>query len=147
MTSEANIMRGAFKLRPVEPTHGEALNAVLRFLKQDRRVAWAEHFNTGAHVVVSTLASGKTSKRFIRYAFPGCSDILGQLVDGTFLAVEIKVKTDTLSDEQAAFLITVNKNGGLAFVAHGIEDALTALNTYQRERIAAHDQQVWGIAR
>jgi len=136
-----------FRLATLEPTHGEALDAVLRFLQQDRRVAWAEHFNTGAHVVVSTLASGRTSKRFIRYAFPGCSDILGQLVDGTFLAVEIKVKTDTLSDDQAAFLITVNKNGGLGFVAHGIEDAQAALNTYQRQCAAEHEQQIRGIAR
>ena len=137
----------ALKLRLVEPTHGEALDAVLRFLRQDRRVAWAEHFNTGAHVVTSKRKDGSTSKRFIRYAFPGCSDILGQLVDGTFIAVEIKVKTDTLSDEQAAFLITVNKNGGLGFVAHGIEDAQAALNTYQRECAAEHEQQIRGIAR
>jgi hypothetical protein len=119
-----------FRLATLEPTHGEALDAVLRFLRQDRRVAWAEHFNTGAHVVTSKRKDGSTSKRFIRYAFPGCSDILGQLIDGTFLAVEIKVKTDTLSDEQTAFLITVNKNGGLGFVANGIEDAQAALNAY-----------------
>ena len=123
-------MGNRFRLTTLEPTHGQALDAVLAFLLRDPRVAWAHQFNTGAHVVEGVNAIGRPTRRFIRYAFKGCSDILGQLIDGTFLAVEIKVKTDTLSDEQAAFLITVNKNGGLGFVARGIEDAQAALNTY-----------------
>ena len=71
--------------RAARPEHA-IQDTVLRYLALERRVAWAHRFNTGAQVVDSP---GKR-RRFIRYAFPGCADILGQLTDGRLLAVEVK---------------------------------------------------------
>jgi hypothetical protein len=95
---------------------------ILRALRLDRRVAWVQRFNTGAHVTEETRANGKAKRRFIRYAFPGCADLLGQLRDGRFLAVEVKTPTGRLSGTQQAFLATVSRHGGVALVARSLED-------------------------
>jgi hypothetical protein len=120
-------MSRPFALRALEPTHGQALNAVLAFLERHPQVAWVHKFNVGAHVVEELTTSGRRKRRYIEYAFPGCADLLGQLRDGRFLAVEVKVKRDRLSQAQRAFLATVNDNGGIGFVARSIEDVVQAL--------------------
>ena len=117
------------KLRSLEPSHGEALASVLAYLAHCPAVAWAHKMNTGAHVQSGFDDRGRKVRRFIRYGFPGLSDVIGQLRDGRFLAIEIKVKRDKLSPEQADFLAQVNAAGGLAFVAHGIDDAQATLET------------------
>ena len=117
------------KLRQLEPTHGEAMASVLAYLVHCPAVAWAHKMNTGAHFQSGIDERGRKVRRFIRYGFPGLSDIIGQLRDGRFMAIEIKVKRDKPSPEQAAFLAQVNAAGGLAFVAHGIDDAQATLET------------------
>jgi hypothetical protein len=72
-----------------------ALAEVLQTLRHHSAVAWAERQNSGAY---------KDGARFIRYGWPGCSDILGQLKDGRFLAVEVKAPGGKLRPEQALFL-------------------------------------------
>ena len=118
------------KLRATEPSEAQILNSLLRFLALDRRVAWAKRMNVGASVIEGKDASGKPTRRFVRFAWPGCSDIIGQLADGRFLAVECKAAHGRLSPDQAAFLDQVNAAGGLAFVARSIEDAQKELGLY-----------------
>ena len=117
----------AYGLKPIEPTEAQVLNAVLRYLRRDARVAWVERFNTGAHAV-----EAGNSRRFIRYAFKGCSDILGQLVTGHFLAVEVKRQSRSAkaSEAQAAFLARVTANGGCAILARSIDDVQSALDDF-----------------
>ena len=117
----------AYGLKPIEPTEAQVLNAVLRYLKRDARVAWAERFNTGAHAI-----EGSTGRRFVRYAFKGCPDILGQLVTGHFLAIEVKRpgRSATASEEQQAFLARVTANGGCAILARSIDDVQSALDDF-----------------
>ena len=104
------------KLKPSEPTEAQVLKSTLAWLRRDTRVAWAHRFNTGAHVV----GEGR-HRRFIRYAFPGCSDVLGQL--GHLLAIEVRRPStrNQARPAQLAFLETVNRHGGLGLVAAGIE--------------------------
>lgn len=73
----------------------------------------------------------KGSKRYLRFAFPGCSDVLGQLTSGHFLAVEVKRPSTGPTDEQAAFLAQVNRAGGLAFIARSVEDVQAALDRFE----------------
>lgn len=121
-------MKNALRLPP-EPEH--AIQAdVLRYLAIDRRVAWARRFNTGATRIESRDAKGRPARRFIRFAFPGCADILGQLASGHFLAVEVKRPSTGPTDEQAAFLAQVNAAGGLALIAHSIDDVQAALDRF-----------------
>lgn len=51
----------------------------------------------------------------------GVSDILG-IYQGRFLAVEVKSKTGRPTPEQTKFIEDVNNEGGIAFIARGIED-------------------------
>ena len=95
-----------------------ALLEVLKTLRSHPAVAWCERQNSGAY---------KDGSRFIRYGWPGCSDVLGQLKDGRFLAVEVKSATGRLRPEQAAFLELVAAAGGVAFVARNCADVVREL--------------------
>ena len=64
-----------------------ALTEVLKALRSHPAVAWCERQNTGAY---------KDGQRFIRYGWPGCSDSLGMLKDGRFLAVEVKAEKEQM---------------------------------------------------
>ena len=101
--------------------------AILRLLDLSPQVAWAHRFNTGAHLLVSQDAQGRPTRRFVRYAFPGCADILGQLIDGRLLAIEVKAPRGRMTLEQGVFLITVNTAGGLGITARALEDVQDAL--------------------
>ncbi len=102
--------------------------AILRYLRLDRRVAWVERFNAGAHLSEETRPNGKTRRRMIRFAFPGCSDLLGQLRDGRFLAVEVKTPRGRISPAQRAFLERVNANGGVGLVARSLDELIPQLD-------------------
>jgi hypothetical protein len=104
--------------------------SILTYLAIDRRIAWYQRFNTGAIRLESRNAEGKPSRRFVRFAFPGCSDILGQLVTGHLLAIEVKRPRTGPTDEQAAFLAQVNRAGGLGLIACAVEDVKAALDRF-----------------
>ena len=104
--------------RILDRKEGAALVEVLKALRAHPAVSWAERQNTGA---------AKVGGRFIRFGWPGCSDVLGQLRDGRFLACEVKGPTGTVRPEQAVFLQRINEAGGLGFVARNCRDVFTAL--------------------
>ena len=95
-----------------------ALAEVMTALKSHSSVAWIHRQNTG---------SLRVGKRFIRFGWPGCSDILGQLRDGRFLACEVKSPTGKPTPEQSAFISQINSNGGLAFIARNCADVFREL--------------------
>jgi len=107
------------KRNPLGVTEAEVLRAVLAMLHHHPQVAWAERMNTGAGRLVQR--DGRPG-HFVRFAFRGCSDVVGQLTDGRFLAVEVKRPGGRLTASQAAFLELVRDNGGLAFVATSADD-------------------------
>lgn len=104
--------------------------AILVYLAWDNRVAWAHRFNSGAHAITSTNAKGKTTRRFVRYAFPGCADILGQLVTGHLLAIEVKRKGGRVRTQQHEFLLQVRRAGGLARLARGLPEVQAGLDHF-----------------
>lgn len=96
-----------------------ALVEVLKALKEHPAVAWCERQNTG---------SARIGGRFVRFGWPGCSDVLGQLRDGRFLAVEVKAPKGKLRPEQAVFLERINGAGGVGFMARDCRDVHRELN-------------------
>lgn len=97
---------------------GDIQSAVVAYLKMRPDVAWVHRFNTGAVKLQDRW--GKI--RFVRFAFKGCSDILGQMKDGRFLAIEVKSPSGRLSAAQSAFLDMVIGNKGVAGVVRSVDD-------------------------
>lgn len=96
-----------------------ALFEVLRALRNHPAVAWAERQNSGAY---------RTPEgQFVRFGWPGCSDVIGQMRDGRLLAVEVKSPAGRLRPEQQQFLDLVNGAGGVALVARNCADVHRAL--------------------
>ena len=100
-------------LRAVQPKEATILQAILHLLSVHPRVAWAKRFNTGAMPI---------QDRFMRFGFRGCSDILGQLKDGRFLALEVKRPGKVTTKDQQLFLDRVNRHHGLAACVHSLEE-------------------------
>ena len=95
-----------------------ALVEVLKAVRTHPLVAWAERQNSGA---------AKVGGRFIRFGWPGCPDVLGQMKDGRLLGVEVKSRTGCLRPEQAVFLERIRGAGGVAFVARDCRDVFDNL--------------------
>lgn len=106
--------------RPRKNSRPEAacLVEVLKTLRGHPLVAWVERQNSGAF---------KDGKRFVRFGWPGCSDVLGQLRDGRFLAVEVKAPGGKAGDTQRLFLDRVRAAGGAAFIATSATDVFRNL--------------------
>ena len=103
----------------------EIQRGVLRALELHPKVAWCRRLNVGAGRLAN---EDGTAGRFMRFAFKGCSDIIGQLKSGVVLAVEVKAAGGRLREEQAAFLALINKHGGVAFVACSVDDVMRYLS-------------------
>lgn len=113
-----------FRLKHPEPKEADVLRAVLTFLSMHPRVAWAHRMQSGA----GKLVRGKGASQFLRFGWPGASDIVGQLKGtGQFLAVECKRPSGTTTPEQEAFLARVRDSGGVAVVARSVDDVIEAL--------------------
>ena len=96
-----------------------ALVEVLKALKAHSDVAWCERMTSGAF---------RIGKRFVRFGWKGCPDVLGQLKDGRLLAVEVKSRTGKLRPEQAVFLERIRCAAGVAFVARDCRDVFCELD-------------------
>lgn len=106
--------------RPVDRKEAAALVEVLKALRSHAAVAWCERMNSGAV---------RMGARFVRFGWPGCPDVLGQLKDGRLLGVEVKGPAGKLRPEQAVFLDRVRAAGGVAFVARDCRDVLRELQS------------------
>lgn len=104
------------------PLESDILTACMEFLKLSGIFAF--RVNCGA---IASEHKGK--RRFLRFTgINGVSDILGVLPEsGRMLAVETKRPGRKPTPEQAAFLDAVNRSGGLAFVAHSVDELIAAL--------------------
>ena len=110
--------------RRVERKEAAALVEVLKALRTHPAVAWCERMNSGAV---------RIGGRFLRFGWPGCPDVLGQLNDGRLLGVEVKGPAGRLRPEQAVFLDRVRAAGGVAFMARDLRDVLRELSTFTRK--------------
>jgi hypothetical protein len=118
--SEKSTAQSArFKLKAPEIPERDVLATVLAALQAHPRVAMVHRMNSGAY----KTATGQ----FVRFGFPGCSDLIGMLRDGRFLAVECKRKGKSATEAQLSFLRVVDDFGGMAFVAWSADDVRKAL--------------------
>lgn len=102
-----------------------ALTEVLMALTAHPAVAWCERMNSGAV---------RIGKRFVRFGWKGCPDVLGQLKDGRLLGVEVKAPKGKLRPEQAVFLERIRCAGGVAFMARDCRDVFCELDKAGRKQ-------------
>ena len=104
------------------PMEREVLRAVLKYLAHHPKVAWCCRVNSGMLQL--------DDDRFVRFnSKRGMADIIGQMVDGRFLACETKREGAQLLSHQRDFLNEVRSNKGVAFVARSLDDAQRELQS------------------
>jgi hypothetical protein len=104
------------------PLERDVQGAILGLLQAHHKVACAWRQNTGGAWLGPVGA-----ERYVRFAFKGCSDILGMLKGGRFLAIEVKRPGVDPTGDQLEFLGRVHRGGGLAFVARDVDDVVAKL--------------------
>lgn len=60
----------------------------------------------------------------------GSADLIGWY-KGKFLAIEVKQPGKNATPDQQNFINQVNDSGGIAFVAHSVDEAVKELNTWK----------------
>lgn len=110
--------------KPIDPNapplERDVLKAVWKYLAHHPKVAWITRINSGHLVLDGTRHVHLNYKR-------GMSDLIGQMRDGRFIAVECKREGEELMDHQRDFLNEVLKNNGVAFVARSVDDAIAGV--------------------
>ena len=107
-----------------EPSEAEILKAILQLLRRHPKVALCWRQNSGTFA--ERNRDGTT--RYIRANTQrGMSDIMGALMDGRTLAIEVKSRTGRMRPGQEEFLATIRQAGGVAGVCRSVEDAIALL--------------------
>jgi hypothetical protein len=104
------------------PRESDLVRCCLQYLRLRGVLCWRQ--NSGA-----VAGEHKGKRRFVRFhTARGCSDIVGILPGGKFLAVEAKLPGRQPTPDQRAFLAAVESQGGLALVVHDLAELATALD-------------------
>ena len=93
-----------------------------------------------AHVLRTGAGVAEFNGRKVSIGQAGCSD-LTCCIDGRFVAIEIKSATGQTTPAQAAYLVRVQRAGGLASVARSAEDVRAALVRAFGESVVAGWEQ------
>lgn len=105
-----------FRLSAERPLERDVLKAVTAYLRLHPLVGWVQRINSGA----ATDERGQ----FMRFhTITGCSDLIGQLKTGEFLACEIKRPGERPTEPQLLFLRMVEHFGGCAGWADSVDAA------------------------
>jgi hypothetical protein len=109
------------KLRSGEPltgyeNEGQLVKHCIRWLESVGCEAWRN--NTGA-----AMLPGKGGKmRPVRFGKKGHADIFGIIPGGRWVVVETKLPGNKPTPEQVAFLARVREMGGVAILAHSVDE-------------------------
>lgn len=104
-------------------SESEIQAAILEYLERCTDVAFAHRQNTGQ----TKYTDRHGQDRWVRYGWVGCSDIIGFMTDGRFLAIECKSARGGASDDQVKFLQTVHAAGGVAILARSVDDVIDGI--------------------
>lgn len=109
-------------------SESDIVRSCLQFLKAKGIYAWRSN-NVG-------VFNYKT-KGYFFHGLRGVSDILGILpqkcpcaLQGVLLAIECKVEGKNPTNEQSSFLREITERGGIAIVAHSIEELSESIEPY-----------------
>ena len=107
-----------------QPSEAEILKAILQLLRRHPKVALCWRQNSGTF----QERNRDGSVRYIRANTQrGMSDIMGAMMDGRTLAIEVKSRTGRMRPGQEEFLQQIRAAGGVAGVCRSVEDAMKLL--------------------
>ena len=109
---------------PIYRFEREVLKAAWKYIAHHPKVAWVTRINSGG-LMADFGTAGMVPMKF-NYIL-GMSDLIVQMKDGRFLAVECKREGVNLEDHQRDFLNEVRQAGGVAFVARNLDDCIRGL--------------------
>lgn len=110
-------------------TEKQIENNILCFLEFVGIYAWKNQ-SVGIYDPVKKIYR-KSNNRFHK---KGVADILG-IIDGKFLAIEVKTPKGTISPEQRVFITKINESGGVAFVARSVQQCALELSKFVDEQM------------
>lgn len=131
--------------KPFRATEGQIQKAIIGYLGYETSLAWFARINTGAVKF--------DNNRFVKFAFKGCADIVGQTKKGQFLAIEVKREGEIPTEAQDAFLHKVDSNGGRAGYATSVAEAESIVKgrlryEMQRSHVAQRlNKRVYGASK
>ncbi len=96
-------------------------NEIMNFLRAIGIFCW-KNDSVGIFDPVKKVYRSNQNQNRIK----GVSDILG-IIDGKFVAIEVKSETGKLRPEQKVFIQEIVSNGGVAFVARSLKEAAQTL--------------------
>lgn len=99
-----------------KPLEKDIQRVILEWLKLRGITAWRQNAGTIY-----------TKGRRIDLGPPGCSDIIGYMPDGRFLAIEVKVPGEEPTVSQYAFLCKVAAAGGVAHWTDALDDTFMSI--------------------
>ena len=109
---------------PRQPSEADILRAILQLLRRHPKVALCWRQNSGTF----QERNRDGSVRYIRANTQrGMSDIMGAMMDGRTLAIEVKSRTGRMRPGQEEFLASIRAAGGVAGVCRSVEDAVRLL--------------------
>jgi len=100
---------------------------IVKALMQHPKVKWVMVITSG------TVKLGKFYFKIGKYHYlgdthDGVSDILGQMTDGSMLAIEVKLPGKKPTEDQTKFLNIVKMNNGVSGWVDNVKDALDLLD-------------------
>ena len=115
-------------------------NSILKFLMKIGVFCWKNQ-SVGIYDPIKRTFRRANNQAHIK----GVSDILG-IIEGKFLAIEVKSAKGQVTPEQRSFLARINNEGGIAFVARNVDQVARELYKHFPEhkilkQMIAHE---WG---
>ena len=95
--------------------------AIMNALTEHKRVAWA-------YVTTSGTIRGRHGGRYFNAGFPGLPDIIGQLIDGRILGIEVKVPGKKPTPLQSQHIELMTWNNGVAGWCDSVEGAVAMVD-------------------
>ena len=116
------------KLKAFDPLESDRLAGIVRYLKLEKRVRFFIRVNGGGRSIGQCFVwFYKLFVGNVEQKGKGVPDIIGQLRDGRFFAIEVKRPGELATNEQAEFLRMVAECGGVSGVANNWQQAKAIL--------------------
>lgn len=127
----------------LKPSESDVQKAIYQWLELNRYFCWRN--NTGARKFDYRRKDGKVTHNFFQWGKPGSGDIIGLMKDGRFFSIEVKAPGKKPTELQLAFMESVRKSNGVAFVAQSLDDVMREFKLYETQSVVVSKTQTQSV--